>query len=74
LDASQSLRFDDTCSSEEASPESHHVSALARMQHFFFSFYRRVVHPDKVSTESVEVQALAQQIFAVLTEAMANLK
>jgi hypothetical protein len=38
------------------------------------SCYCRVVHPDKVSTESVEVQALAQQIFAVLTEAMANLK
>ena len=34
----------------------------------------RVVHPDKVSCESVEVQALAQQIFTVLTEAMQNLK
>jgi hypothetical protein len=34
----------------------------------------RVVHPDKVSCESVEIQALAQQIFTVLTEAMQNLK
>jgi hypothetical protein len=38
------------------------------------SFFLRVVHPDKVSCESVEIQALAQQIFTVLTEAMQNLK
>ena len=40
----------------------------------FVSFYCRVVHPDKVSCESVEIQALAQQIFTVLTEARQNLK